>query len=153
MLPLLSLFAIVTIAFLAWSLYRKFGSDRIGSLMETRRKTSRFVSRGLFVDGNRNLDVALALDQSTLFYENSDMKASIDLEWVREIEYDTELATGLVVDGGKVLRLRSKSQTFEFVLPDADVARWHTMLPRRPGATASRESPPVMPMAAQGPAA
>jgi hypothetical protein len=36
---------------------------------------------------------------------------------VREVEYDTELATGLAIADGRVLRLRSHSQTFEFVLP------------------------------------
>jgi hypothetical protein len=89
------------------------------------------VSRGEFVDGNRHLAVALAVTDSTFFYENSDMQASLDLQWVREIEYDTELATGSAVAGGKVLRLRCYSQTFEFVLPDDLVARWHMMMPPR----------------------
>ncbi len=132
MLPLISLAAVLAAAFLAWNLYGRFGSDRIESLMERRRKTSRFVSRGSFVDGNRQLDVALALDQSTFFYENHDMAASIDLRWIREIEYDTKLATGAAAAGGKILRLRSQSQTFEFVLPEDVVARWHMMLPQRP---------------------
>ena len=131
MLPLTLFVAVVAIVWLGWNLYRRFGTDRIETLMEERRKTSRFVSRGSFVDGNRHLDVALALDRSTFFYENPGMKASIDLEWVREIEYDTKLATGAAMEGGKVLRLRSQSQTFEFVLPNEDVARWHTMLPQR----------------------
>jgi hypothetical protein len=134
MLPLITLASITVAAFLAWNLYRRFGSDRIQEFVERRRKTSRFVSRGSFVDGSRQLDVALALDQSTFFYENRDMQASIDLQWVREIEYDTKLATGSAPGGGKVLRLRSQSQTFEFVLPDDVVARWHTMLPQRPAA-------------------
>jgi hypothetical protein len=59
------------------------------------------------------------------------MQASLDLDFVREIEYDTELATGSAVPGGKVLRLRSDSQTFEFVVPNDTVARWHMMLPPR----------------------
>lgn len=131
MLPVISSVALVAIVLLGWNLYRRFGTDRIETLMERRRGTSRFVSRGSFVDGSRHLDVALALDQSTLFYENPGMKASIDLQWVREIEYDTKLATGAAMPGGKVLRLRSQSQTFEFVLPNEVVARWHTMLPQR----------------------
>ena len=75
--------------------------------------------------------IALAVTQSTLFYENSAMKASIDLQWVREIEYDTELATGSTPPAGKVLRLRSNSQMFEFVLPSDVMQRWHLMLPPR----------------------
>ena len=132
MLPWISLIAVIVVAFLGWNLYRRFGADRIEALNEKRRPTSRLVSRGEFIDGNRHLEVALAVTHSTFFYENADMQASIDLQWVREIEYDTELATGGAVSGGKVLRLRSDSQTFEFVLPNDTVARWHMMLPPRP---------------------
>jgi hypothetical protein len=131
MVTWLLLAALVAVVFLGWNLYRRFGSDRIGELNERRRTTSRIVSRAEFVDGNRHLAVALAVTQSTLFYENADMQASLDLQWIREIEYDTELATGTTVDGAKVLRLRSASQTFEFVLPDDVVARWYLMLPPR----------------------
>ena len=131
MIALLSLAAGVAVAFLGWNLVRRFGADRIEALMEKRRGTSRLVSRAELVDGNRHLGVALAVTQSTLFYENSAMKASIDLQWVREIEYDTELATGTTPPAGKVLRLRSNSQMFEFVLPSDVMQRWHLMLPPR----------------------
>src|SRR3954453_10978668 len=101
MLTWLSLVAVIAAAFLAWNLYKRFGSDRIGLLNDRRRATSGLVSRGEFVDGNRHMAVALAVTQSTFFYENSDMQASLDLQWVREVEYDTELATGAAVAGGK----------------------------------------------------
>lgn len=131
MLPWLLLVAVVVVGFLGWHLYRRFGADRIQALNDKRRATSRIVSRGEFVDGNRHLDVALAVTQSTFFYENADMQASLDLDWIREIEYDSELSTGTTPATGKVLRLRSRSQTFEFVLPNDVVARWHMMLPPR----------------------
>lgn len=127
----ITLLAVVAVAFLGWNLYRRFGADRLGQFNERRRTTSRLVGRGELVDGNRHLDVALAVTESTFFYENADMQASIDLQWVREIEYDTELGTGAMPVGGKVLRLRSASQSFEFVLPDAMVPRWHLVLPPR----------------------
>ena len=127
----LTILAIAVVAVLSWNLYRRLGADRIGAFIEKRRPTSRMVGKGEFVDGNRHLEVALAVTQETFFYENADMQASIDLQWVREIEYDTELATGTVPATGKVLRLRSNSQTFEFVLPNDLVARWHMMLPPR----------------------
>lgn len=127
----LSILAIGVIVFLSWNLYRRLGADRITAFIEKRRPTSRMVGKGEYVDGNRHLEVALSVSQSTFFYENADMQASIDLEWVREIEYDTELATGTVPSSGKVLRLHSNSQTFEFVLPNDLVARWHMMLPPR----------------------
>src|SRR5207248_8305542 len=69
MMALLSIAAGVVVALLAWNLIRRFGSDRIGALMEKRRATSRFVCRGELVDGNRHLDVAMAVTQSALFYE------------------------------------------------------------------------------------
>ena len=128
--------AIGVVAFLSWNLYHRRGSNSVSAFIEKRRATSRMVGKGEFVDGNRHLNVALAVSQSTFFYENSDMQASIDLQWVREIEYDTELATGTVPATGKVLRLRSNSQTFEFVLPNDVVARWHMMLPPRRAAAA-----------------
>jgi hypothetical protein len=123
--------AAVAVAVLTWNLYRRFMSDRLQQFNDRRRASSRLVSLGEFVDGNRHLAVALALTQSTFFYENSDMQASVDLEQIEEIDYDTELATGGKIPGGKVLRLRCHSQTFEFVLPDDVVPRWHLLLPPR----------------------
>jgi hypothetical protein len=131
MMGWLTVVAVVVVVLLGWNLYRRFATDRIAAFNERRREGSKIVSRGEFVDGNRHLDVALALTGSTLFYENSDMQASIDLEWVREVEYDTELATGLAIENGRVLRLRSQSQMFEFVLPGELVTRWHMLLPPR----------------------
>ena len=131
MFTVLTIAAVIALAILGFNLYRRFGADRIAAFNDKRRGTSRIVSRGEFVDANRHQAVALALTQETFFYENGDMEGSIDLQWVREIEYDTELATGLAIASGKVLRLRSHSQTFEFILPNDVVARWHMMLPPR----------------------
>ena len=131
MMALLWLAAGVGVAFLFWRLYRRFGADRLGEINDRRRGGSRLVGLGAFVDGSRHLDVALAVTRSTLFYENRDMQASLDLDFVREIEYDTELGTGATVPGAKVLRLRSNSQTFEFVRPNESVPRWHLVLPPR----------------------
>lgn len=123
--------AAVVVLFLCWNLYRRFAADHIAALTEKRRATSSIVSAGEFFDGSRRLEVALALTRETFYYENADMEASLDLQWVREIEYDTRLATGAAIGRGKVLRLRCHSQTFEFVLPEDLVPRWHLMLPPR----------------------
>jgi hypothetical protein len=131
MLTWLAFAGLIAVVFLGWNLYTRFGADRIEALTDRRRPTSRLVSRGEFVDGNRRFEVALALTQSTLFYENSDLQASLDLEWVREVEYSNELATGLAVQGGKVLRLRCYNRTFEFVIPTDVLPRWHMMMPPR----------------------
>ena len=127
------------VLYLCWNLYRRFRADRIAAFSERRRAMSRIVSRGEFFDGNRRLEVALALTRDTFYYENADMQASLDLQWVQEVEYDVRLATGAAIEGGKVLRLRCHSQTFEFLLPNDVVPRWHLMLPPRrdTGASAS----------------
>jgi len=123
--------AAAVVLFLCWNLYYRFGADRIAAFSEKRRVTSRIVSRGEFFDGNRRIEVALALTRETFYYENADMEASLDLQWIREIEYDTRLATGAAITDGKVLRLRCYSQTFEFLLPKDMVARWYLLLPPR----------------------
>jgi hypothetical protein len=121
----------IALAVLGWNLYRRLGADRIEKFMERRRTTARMVSRADFIDGDRHVAVALAVTDSTFFYENTDMQSTLDLQWVREIEYGAQLANGVAVAGGKVLRLRCYNETFEFVLPNDVVARWHMMMPPR----------------------
>jgi len=123
--------AFIALAVLGWNLYRRIGADRIEKFLERRRKTARMVSRADFIDGGRHVAVALAVTDSTFFYENTDMQSTLDLQWVREIEYGAQLANGVAVAGGKVLRLRCYNETFEFVLPNDVVARWHMMMPPR----------------------
>ena len=131
MSTLLTGVAVAGFAFLGWHLSRRFGAARIGAFNDRRRAGSRMVSRGDYIDGNRRLPVALAVSESTFFYENSAIQGSLDLAWLREVEYDNELATGLAIESGTVLRLRSGSQTFEFVLPKKDAERWSDTLPAR----------------------
>jgi hypothetical protein len=141
MLASLTILAVVIVAVLGWLLYSKVGAGRIEAMTEKRRATSRMVGRGEFVDGNSHQEVALALTASTFFYENADMEASLDIDWLREIDYDDELSTGQAVEHGKVLRLRSDSRMFEFILPNDTVARWHMMLPPRRPQTAPATAP------------
>ena len=131
MLVWMSVAAVVVVIFLAWNLRRRFASSGIEAILTRRRATSRIVSDGEFVDGNRRMKVALALTSTDLFYENRSVAASLDLRWIREIEYDSALATGQEVADGKVLRIRSFSQVFEFVIPAGVIPRWHLMLPPR----------------------
>jgi hypothetical protein len=131
MLVWLSIAAAGVVAFLCWNLYRRFAVDRLEKFIDGRRATSRMVSAAEFADGSRHLQVALALTNSDLFYENADMQGSLDLRFVREVEYDVGLATGQPVTSGKVLRIRSFSQVFEFVIADDLIPRWQTALPPR----------------------
>ena len=131
MLTWLAIAAVVALGFPGWKLYQGAGAGRVGALNDKRRATSRIVSRAEFADGNRRMEVALALTQTTLFYESRGTAGALDLQWVREIEYDDALATGTEVNGREVLRLRTDSQAFEFILPKDEAARWHLMLPPR----------------------
>ncbi len=123
--------AAVVVAVLVWNLSRRFASDRLQVFTDRRRPSSRLVSNGDFVDGNRHVPVALALTESSFYYENPDMQASIDLRTIHEVEYANDLATGAAIANGKVLRIRCYSQTFEFVLPNDVVSKWKLVLPSR----------------------
>jgi hypothetical protein len=127
----LSIVAAAVVMALCFSLYRRLSVDRVVTFLDSRRPTSRIVSAAEFADGNRRVPIALALTTFDLFYENGDMQASLDLRHIREIEYDVRLATGHPVVKSRVLRLRSFSQVFEFVIADNLVKSWENVLPAR----------------------
>jgi hypothetical protein len=106
--------------------------DGIDAAITKRRGSSKLVSRAEYVEGAEKIPVALALTDSTFFYENADLEASFDLDRLDEIEYDDDLATGANLHAGsRVLRLRSHGATFEFVLDKGEAAKWEAALPRR----------------------
>ncbi len=106
--------------------------DLLGALMEKRRGSARLVSRADYVEGVEKIPVALALTDTTFFYENMDLEASFDLERIEEVEYAEDLATGRSLAGGcRVLRLRSHGAAFEFVLSKDDCGKWQSALPAR----------------------
>lgn len=129
MLTLYSIGAAAVVAVLGWNLIKRFASDRIEHFADGRRASSRLVSRGEFIDGGRHVPVSLAITGSAFYYENSDMQASLDLEWIQEVEYEDELVTGQHVGDGNVLRLRCFSQVFEFILPNDVLQQWMVVLP------------------------
>ncbi len=123
------LFAVVAVAALSWSLWKRMAADSMQRLNDERRSSCRLVGRGELVDGKQHIPVAMALSTSTLFYENADLTASLDLVYVEEVEYVNELVTGQEVAGGKVMRLRCFSKVFEFVIDSASAAQWQAALP------------------------
>jgi len=134
MLTWLSIAAGAVVFFLSRDLLRRRGADRIQALLDKRGPNALVATRGGFVDGARHIDVAMALTPQTLFYENAHMEASLDLQWVSEVEYDSRVRTGANVEDGQVLRLRCYSRCFEFIVPAHALARWQEMLPSRGGA-------------------
>lgn len=140
MLTLLSISGAAVVAGLGWNLSRRIASDHIQRFMDGRRAASRLVSRADFVDDDRHLPVSLALTSSALYYENSDMQTSLDLEWVQDVEYVSELVTGQHAGDGNVLRLRCYSQVFEFILPHAVLQQWRVVFPAHGGTEQQRSS-------------
>jgi len=121
--------ALAAVVYLGRNLARRFASDRIQQLMDRRRASSRLISRGELIDGSRHLPVALALDAATLYYESADLQASLDLQWIEEVEYDGDVVTGHSIGAGRILTLRCYSQAFEFLIPVDALPRWQEVLP------------------------
>jgi hypothetical protein len=121
--------ALAAIVYLIKILAARLASDHIQQFMDRRRASSRLVSRGELVDGNRYLPVALALGASTLYYESSDLQASLDLEWIGGVEYDDDVVTGQYAGDGHILTIRCYSQAFRFLIPVAALSQWQAALP------------------------
>ena len=121
---------LVVLAALIWVFMRMRMKDQLDELMAKRRGSCRIVSRAHFLEGIEKIPVALALDNETVYYENADLQATLDLGHIVEVEYDDETATGHSVVG-KPLRLRSHGHAFEFMLDQATARQWEQLLPAR----------------------
>jgi hypothetical protein len=94
------------------------------------RPGSRVASRAVFLEGMNRFEVALALVDDRLCYQNADIDACLELPHIEEVEYDDETATGHA-ETGRVLRLRSHGHAFEFALTPAVAKQWEAALPPR----------------------
>jgi hypothetical protein len=103
--------------------------DKTDAIIKKRKATSLFVCPAVYVEGPTRIDVALAVDQSKIYYENEDMQSYLDLKNVEEVEYDEDLMTGSATPDMDVLRLRSHGHTFEFVMTKEDIGRFRKVLP------------------------
>src|ERR1044071_3039326 len=121
--------AAAVVVYLWRNLASRFASDRIQQCMDHRRASSALAHRRELIDGSRHLPVALALDASTLYYESSDLQASLGLEWIGEVDYDDDVVIGHFVGEGKILRIRCYSQAFRFLIPAAALSQWQAVLP------------------------
>ena len=119
----------VLVAILVRGLARSRATRRIGAFSDRRRDGSLLVSRGELIDGNRHLDVALAVTDTMFIFESTETEGTLDRNTIDEVDYTDELATGRVVPGGNVLRLRCSSTTFEFLIPPELLRQWQAVLP------------------------
>ena len=127
-LGVITIVGVAVLAGLVLLFLRVRSKDLIDGCIQRRQQGARICSRAELVEGRERIPVALAITEDTLYYDNPDMQASLELRNLDEVQYDDETATGHAVIG-KTLRLRSHGHMFEFVL-DAKVARqWEAMLP------------------------
>ncbi len=129
MLILTVFVAIVAIAAVVWMMEKRAAVDGVRRCNDERRSSCRLVGRGELVEGKQHIPVAMALSWSTLYYENGDLEASLDLHSIDEVEYADELVTGQSLGGGKVMRLRCFSKVFEFVVDPPTASQWQAALP------------------------
>ncbi|HKO58245.1 MAG TPA: hypothetical protein VJ276_20445 [Thermoanaerobaculia bacterium] len=130
---------IIALAVLIWLFLRARKQDMLAEIVAKRKPSSRIVCRASYTGGMEAIPVVLSLSSDAIYYENTDLNASFELNNIDEVEYDDELATGHAVsEGCRVLRLRSHGAAFEFILSDADAKQLMAALPaRRAGETAA----------------
>jgi hypothetical protein len=121
---------IVVLAVLIWFFVQLRGKDRVEEVLARHRGSARVCSRACLLEGMEQIPVALVLTGDAIYYENSDLQASIELPLIEEVEYDDETATGHTV-AGRVLRLRAHNHVFEFTLDLATAKQWEAALPAR----------------------
>lgn len=134
-LPLLSFAGIAAVVAVIVMYLRKRRSDQLAVMLKKRQGSARLVTPAEFAEGMERMPVALALTDTTLYYENPDFEASIDLSDIDEVEYDDELAIGRsVANGCRVLRFRAHGNSFDFILRPGDCEKWMAVLaPHRMG--------------------
>lgn len=130
MVEILVLLGIAVVAAIVMYAVRRRSSDQIQKIMARHQPESKLVSKAELVEGRNRMPVALALRDRSIHYENPDLEAELELERIDEVEYSDELATGMDINnGGRVLRLRSHGQAFEFLLEPRAAEQWAAILP------------------------
>ena len=129
-LETITVIAVVVLGILIWVYFRLRSKDRVEEILAKQRGTARVCSRACLLEGMEQIPVALFLTADTIYYENSDLQASIEVPLIEEVEYDDETATGHTV-AGRVLRLRAHNHAFEFTLDLATAKQWEAVLPAR----------------------
>jgi len=129
-LEVVTVVGVVVLVVLIWFFIRLRGKDRVEEVLAKHRGTARVCSRACLLEGMEQIPVALVLTAEAIYYENSDLQASIELPLIEEVEYDDETATGHTV-AGKVMRLRAHNHVFEFTLDLPTARQWEAALPAR----------------------
>ena len=128
-LGIITVVGIAALAVLVWFLYRKFSQDKIQEFIDKRKSSSRVALPAQFVEANQRIPVALAVTDESIFYENADLEARLDLQHIDEVEYGSDLFTGQEVANGRVLRLRANGHAYEFIVDKVSGERIEAILP------------------------
>jgi hypothetical protein len=125
-----TIIGVVVLAVLIWVYFRLRSKDHVEQVLANHRPSARVCGRACLLEGMEQIPVALILTADTIYYENRDLQASIELPLIEEVEYDDETATGHTVPG-RVLRLRAHNHVFEFTLDLPSAKQWEAALPAR----------------------
>ncbi|HVR41882.1 MAG TPA: hypothetical protein VMS56_00405 [Thermoanaerobaculia bacterium] len=128
-LAVITTIGIIVLAVLGWFLYKKLARDKIDAFIARRKGDSKIAVPADLIEANERIPVAFALTEKTIFYENSDLEARIDLVQIDEVEYASDLFTGKEITDGRVLRLRSHGHAFEFVIDKVNSEKLESFLP------------------------
>jgi hypothetical protein len=125
---LIIVLGVPALAGLFWWYRRSRVNDGFNLILTRHRPTAKVSSRAELVDGRNHIPVALTLEQQHIYYQNSDLDATLDIDQIDEVEYSSDLLTGGIATGA-VLRLRAHGRAIEFVLDMATARRWSELLP------------------------
>jgi hypothetical protein len=128
-LDVVTILGLLVVIVLAVVYFRFRSNDALEEMLKKRAATARLATTASFVEGAEQIPVALSLTDTSIFYENPDLEARIDLDRIEEVEYDDELSTAKDVKDGRVLRLRSHGNTYEFILEEKMAQRFSALLP------------------------
>ncbi len=120
--------AVLSLAALAFWYRRSRTADSFAAIALHHHDNAKICSHAELVDGRNHIPVALTLQQQQIFYENPDLDATLDIDQIDEVEYDSDLLTG-GISRGAVLRLRAHGRAFEFILDIASAEKWSRLLP------------------------
>src|ERR1043166_6798265 len=78
-LEILTVVGLVALAVLVWVFVRMRAKDHIEEVMAKRRGSCKLVSRADFLEGLEKIPVSLAPSDDSLYYENLDLQATLEL--------------------------------------------------------------------------
>lgn len=125
-LTILNVVGLTAAAALVWLFLRTRAKNQLERIATKRRGESKLVEQAEFVENGSHIPVVLSLTDQSIFYENMEIAAQIDLERIDEVEYSEGFGREAT---GKMLRLRAHGHTYEFVLDEKSASRWGKMLP------------------------